>query len=298
MAQDQYTRQDPTTKYPRPNFPTQRQEHPGFESQMDPKPDHGEVTYRGCDRLPGARTIVTGADSGIGKAVALAFAREGADVVLSYLEEEEEDARETVRFVEEAGRRAIPMPGDLRDEAHCEKVVEKAVSEFGGLDVLVNCAAYQAGRSGIEDVTVEELDKTFRTNVYAMFYLCRAALRHMEPGAAIVNTSSDEAYHPLPQLLDYAVTKGAIANFTKGLAQETIQRGIRVNAVAPGPVWTPILPVSMPPEQVSQIGTAESPLGRPGQPAEISPAYVFLASGESSNVNAEILGVTGGTPLG
>lgn len=293
---DQFTRQDPTTQYPRPPFPPQRQEHPGVETEMEPKPDHGEATYRGCNRLQGDAAIVTGGDSGIGRAVCLAFAREGADVVISYLNEDE-DAQETARLVEEAGRRAVLIPGDVQDDAHCRSIVERAVAEFGKLDILVNCAAYQAGRSGIADVTAEELDKTFRTNVFSMFYLCRAALEHMQPGAAIVNTSSDEAFHPLPSLFDYSVTKGAIAVFTRVLAQETIKRGIRVNAVAPGPVWTPILPVSMPPEQVQSIGSSQTPMGRPGQPAEIAPAVVFLASQESSNVNAEVLGVTGGTPL-
>lgn len=292
MTAEQFTRRDPTTQYPQPPFPPQRQEHPGLESLMDPKPDHGEATYRGSGRLNGDAAIVTGGTSGIGRAVCCAFAREGADVLVSDLNEHE-DAQETARLVEEAGRRVVLVPGDLQSEDHCRSVIERAMEEFGKINILVNYAAYQAGRSGIADVTAEELDKTFRTNVFAMFYLCRAALEHMQPGAVIINTSSDEAFHPLPQLFDHSVTKGAIATFTRVLAQETIKRGIRTNADAPGPVRTPTLPVSMPPEQIKTKGSSQTPMGRPAQPAEISLAPVFLASQESSNVNAEVLGVTG-----
>ncbi len=296
MAESQTTQRNPVDQYPQPEMPEQTLEHPGLESDMQPRPDYGEQTYRGSGRLEGKRAIITGGDSGIGRAVALAFAREGADVLLSYLEEEEPDAQETARVVEASGRKAVRLAGDLRDEAHCERIVERAVAELGGLEILVNNAAYQMSRDGIESITAEELDRTFRTNIYAMFFLSKAALRHMRPGATIINSSSVEAYKPEPALLDYAATKGAIVNFTKGLAQEVIQRGIRVNSVAPGPVWTPLIPATMPAEQVKSFG-AQSPIGRPAQPAELAPAYVFLASQESSYVNGETLGVTGGMPI-
>lgn len=296
MAESQTTQRNPVDQYPQPEMPEQTLEHPGLESDMQPRPDYGEQTYRGSGRLEGKRAIITGGDSGIGRAVALAFAREGADVLLSYLEEEEPDAQETARVVEASGRKAVRLAGDLRDEAHCERIVERAVAELGGLEILVNNAAYQMSRDGIESITAEELDRTFRTNIYAMFFLSKAALRHMGPGATIINSCSVEAYKPEPALLDYAATKGAIVNFTKGLAQEVIQRGIRVNSVAPGPVWTPLIPATMPAEQVKSFG-AQSPIGRPAQPAELAPAYVFLASQESSYVNGETLGVTGGMPV-
>jgi NAD(P)-dependent dehydrogenase (short-subunit alcohol dehydrogenase family) len=228
--------------------------------------------------------------------VALAFAREGEDVLISYLEEEEPDARETARVIEESGKRAVKMPGDIGEEARCQRLVEQAVSEFGKLDILVNNAAYQMYREGLQSISAEELH-TYRTNVFSMFYLCKAALEHMRPGSSIINTSSVEAYQPQPMLLDYASTKAAIVNFTKGLAMEVAQQGIRVNCVAPGPVWTPLIPATMPAEFVSQFGQQESPMGRAAQPAELAPAYVFLASQEASYVNGETLGVTGGTPL-
>ena len=298
VAKDQYEGQNPLDRYPQPNFGEQKIEPPGLDSEMDPKPDYGYETYRGSGRLEGRKAIVTGGDSGIGRAVALAFAREGADVLISYLEEEEPDAEETARVVEESGRNAVRMPGDVREEAHCQQIVQKAVDEFGGIDVLVNNAAYQMVQpGGIEDISTEQFDRVFKTNIYAMFWLSKAAIPHMRPGASIINTSSVEAYHPVPGLLDYASTKGAIVTFTKGLAQGLVSQGIRVNAVAPGPVWTPLIPATMPAEQVTQFGASESPMGRPAQPAELAPPYVFLASGESSYVNGEILGVTGGKPL-
>lgn len=298
MAKDQYEGQNPLDRYPQPNFGEQKIEPPGLDSEMDPKPDYGYETYRGSGRLEGRKAIVTGGDSGIGRAVALAFAREGADVLISYLEEEEPDAEETARVVEESGRNAVRMPGDVREEAHCQQIVQKAVDEFGRIDVLVNNAAYQMVQpGGIEDISTEQFDRVFKTNIYAMFWLSKAAIPHMRPGASIINTSSVEAYHPVPGLLDYASTKGAIVTFTKGLAQGLVSQGIRVNAVAPGPVWTPLIPATMPAEQVTQFGASESPMGRPAQPAELAPPYVFLASGESSYVNGEILGVTGGKPL-
>jgi NAD(P)-dependent dehydrogenase (short-subunit alcohol dehydrogenase family) len=264
---------------------------------MDPKPDYGEDAYRGTGKLTGKAAIITGGDSGIGRAVALAFAREGADVLISYLEAEETDAQETVRAVERSGKKAVAAPGDIQDEAHCQQIVEQCVSEFGKIDVLVNNAAYQMARNGITEIPSEEFERTFRTNVFAMFYLCKAAIPHMGPGSSIINTCSIEAYQPMPMLLDYSSTKGAIITFTKALAQELISQGIRANSVAPGPVWTPLIPATLPLQQVSQFGQAESPMGRPAQPAELAPAYVFLASQESSYVNGETLGVTGGSPL-
>ncbi len=297
MTQDQHAQQDPTTQYPQPEFPQQPLEHPGLESEMDPRPDYGEDTYRGSGKLTGKAAIVTGGDSGIGRAVALAFAREGADVLISYLEAEETDAQETVRAVEGSGKKAIAVPGDIQDEAHCQRIVEQAVEEFGKIDVLVNNAAYQMARNGVTEIPSEEFERTFRTNVFAMFYLCKAAIPYMEPGSSIINTCSIEAYQPMPMLLDYSSTKGAIITFTKALAQELISQGIRANSVAPGPVWTPLIPATLPSQQVSQFGQAESPMGRPAQPAELAPAYVFLASQESSYVNGETLGVTGGSPL-
>jgi NAD(P)-dependent dehydrogenase (short-subunit alcohol dehydrogenase family) len=293
---DQHTPQDPVEQYPRPEQPEQQQEHPGLESEMDPRPDYGERSYRGSGKLQGRRAIITGGDSGIGRAVALAFAREGADVLISHLEAEQADARETVRVVQDAGRQAISVPGDIRDEAHCRALVERAVDALGGLDILVNNAAYQMSREGIESITADELDRTFRTNIYAMFFLSKAALPHMGPGSSIINTCSVEAYKPEPQLLDYAATKAAIVNFTKGLAQEVIERGIRVNCVSPGPVWTPLIPATMSVEMVKSFGD-QSPIGRAAQPAELAPPYVFLASQESSYVNGETLGVTGGIPI-
>ncbi len=298
MTEDQHTQQDPTTQYPRPQYPEQdqRDQHPGLESEMQPKPDYGEETYRGSGKLEGKKTIITGGDSGIGRAVALAFAREGADVLISYLEEEESDAQETARVVEEAGRKAVKMPGDISDEAVCQTIVAKAVEEFGQIDVLVNNAAHQMTVSGIADVSTELLDRTFKTNIYAMFWLTKAALPHMQPGGSIINTCSIQAYQPSPTLLPYSATKGAIITFTKGLAQEVVQYGLRANSVAPGPVWTPIIPASMPGDTVSQFG-GTSVMGRPAQPAELAPAFVFLASQEASYVNGETLGVTGGMPL-
>ena len=264
---------------------------------MDPRPDYGKESYRGSSRLEGKAAIITGGDSGIGRAVALAFAREGADVLISYLEVEESDAQETVQVVEESGKKAIPVPGDIREEDHCQKIVEQAVRELGRIDILVNNAAYQMSRGSIQDISSEELDRTFRTNVYAMFYLCKAALPHMQPGASIINTSSVEAYQAKPPLLDYSATKGAIITFSKGLAQEVTAQGIRVNVVAPGPVWTPLIPATYHPHmEMSQFGGSK-PMGRPAQPVEVAPAYVFLASQESSYISGEVIGVTGGAPL-
>ena len=296
MSHDQHTLQDPAEQHP-DSIPAEQVDHPGLEGEMSLSPDFGEQSYRGSGKLEGRRAIVTGGDSGIGRAVALAFAREGADVAISYLEAEQSDADETARVVREAGRNAVPLPGDLSDSGYCRTLVEQSAKELGGVDILVNNAAYQMARDGLADISEEELEHTFRTNILAMFHTCKAALEHMQPGATIINTASVQAYQPDPMLLAYAATKAAIVNFTKGLAQEAIEHGIRVNAVAPGPVWTPLIPATMPEDKVEDFGAEESPMKRAGQPAELAPIYVFLASQESSYVNGEIIGATGGKPL-
>ncbi|WP_454050316.1 SDR family oxidoreductase [Cellulomonas sp. Marseille-Q8402] len=294
---DQTTPQDPTSQHPQPEQPAQDLEHPGLTADMQQQPDHGEDSYVGSGRLEGRRALITGGDSGIGRAVALAFAREGADVAIVYLPEEEQDAQETVRLVEDAGRKAVTCPGDLRDEQFCRQAVERAVSELGGLDILVNNAAYQMSQdNGLLDLTTEQLDRTMKTNVYALFWVTKAALPHLRAGASIINTTSVQAFQPSPQLIDYAATKAAILNFTKALAQQVAEQGIRVNAVAPGPIWTPLIPATMPEEKVQEFG-ADTPLGRAGQPAELAPAYVFFASQESSYITGDRIGVTGGRPL-
>jgi hypothetical protein len=292
---EQAEKQDPKEAGPKPPFPEQEQEPVGLESEMDPKPDYGEESYRGSGKLQGKAAIITGGDSGIGRAVALAFAREGADVLISYLDEHS-DAGETVRIVEKEGRRCILVAGDIGDEAHCRQIVERAIQEFGKLDILVNNAAYQDVIESIQEVTEEMLLHTYRTNIFSMFYLCKAALSHMQPGSAIINTTSIQAYQPSPTLLPYSTTKGAILTFTKGLSDEAIEKGIRVNAVAPGPIWTPLIPSSFDAEKVSEFGKT-TPMGRPGQPAELAPVYVFLASGDSTYITGECIGVTGGKPL-
>lgn len=294
---DQYTLQNPTTQYPKasPEF-KQQQPAPGLEQKMQPKPDAGEQTYRGTGRLNGRKAIITGADSGIGRAVAIAFAREGADVALSYLPTEMPDAQEVVQLIQKAGRTALDMPGDLKSEAYCKQLVEKAAQQLGGLDILVNVAGKQQEVSDIANLTTEQFDATFKTNVYALFWMCKAALPHMRPGSTIINTSSIQAYEPSPILLDYAPTKAAINTFSKALAGQVASKGIRVNIVAPGPVWTPLqVSGGQPTEKLAQFG-AQTPMGRPAQPAELAPAYVFLASAESSYVTGETLSVTGGMP--
>jgi NAD(P)-dependent dehydrogenase (short-subunit alcohol dehydrogenase family) len=288
--------QDPKHAGPTPPQPEQQQEPPGHTAEMTPKPDHGEASYQGCGKLEGRAAIITGGDSGIGRAVAIAFAREGADIVIAYLPEEEDDARETARWVEQAGRRAALVPGDITDQAHCRRVVERTLVEFGRLDILVNNAAFQRTYDKLEDITAEEWDRTFRTNIHAMFYLCQAAVPHLQPGAAIVNTTSIQSKDPSPQLLAYAATKGAVSNFTAGLAQMLAERGIRVNAVAPGPIWTPLIPSTMPAEKAASFGQ-QAPLGRAGQPAELAPAYVLLASDDGSYMTGAVVPVTGGQPM-
>jgi NAD(P)-dependent dehydrogenase (short-subunit alcohol dehydrogenase family) len=297
VTNDQYTRRDPTRQYGVPETGGREIEHPGRTAEMAARPDHGELTYRGSDRLPGKKAVITGGDSGIGRAVAIAFAREGADVLITHLEAEQEDAADTARLIQDAGRQAVTVAGDLTDQAHCRAVVDRAVAEFGRVDVLVNNAAYQMSSSGgIEDISTEQLDRVMRTNLYAMFWLTQAALPHMRAGASIINTSSIQAYQPSPHLLDYAMTKAAIANFTKSLGEQLVERGIRVNAVAPGPIWTPLIPATMDGERLPSFGK-DTPMGRPGQPSELAPAYVFFASQESSYITAEVLGVTGGKPI-
>jgi NAD(P)-dependent dehydrogenase (short-subunit alcohol dehydrogenase family) len=264
---------------------------------MGERPDHGEETYRGHGRLADQVAVITGGDSGIGRAVALAFAREGADLVVAYLEGEDEDARETARLVEEAGRRVVLFPTDLVREENCQALIERAVQEFGRIDILVNNAAYQMVQSGgIADITTEQFDRVMKTNLYALFWLCKLALPHLRPGSSIINTSSVQASSPSPELLDYATTKAGIANFTRGLAAMVAAKGIRVNSVAPGPIWTPLIPATMPQDKVSSFGE-DTPLGRAGQPAEVATAFVYLASAESSYVTGEVLAVTGGQPV-
>lgn len=288
--------QDPRKQYPKPPLPEPEQAPPGSDKAMAHTPDYGENSYVGSGRLEGRAAIITGADSGIGRAVALAFAREGADVLISYLDEDD-DAQETLRLVHGAGRRGILMPGDISQEPHCQAIVERAMAEFGHLDLLVNNAAFQLPHDKITEIPSDEWDYTFRTNIYAMFYLCKAALPVMRPGGAITNTASIEGYQPDANLLAYATTKGAIVNFTKGLAKEAIGSGIRVNAVAPGPVWTPLIPSTLPPEMVKTFGQ-DTLLERPAQPAELAPLYAFLSSQEAGYITGMIYGITGGSVIG
>ncbi len=284
---------DPRHAGPQPEFAQEPIEYPGLDSEMSPKADHGEESYVGLGRLTNRKALVTGGDSGIGRAVALAFAREGADVLISYLPEEESDARETCRWVSDAGRKAVAVPGDIQDEAHCRHLVDRAFAELGGLDIVVNNAAYQVTHDSLDEFTTEELERSFRTNVYAMFWISKAALPRLPAGACIINTSSIQAYDPSPNLLTYSPTKAAIVNFTKGLAQVAIKQGVRVNAVAPGPVWTPLIPSTMPEEKTKQFG-GHTAFDRPAQPVELAPLFVFLASNESRFVTGEVYGATGG----
>ena len=289
---------DPREAYPKPPFPPQHQERPGLAGRMRPKPDHGESSYRGSGRLVGRKALITGGDSGIGRAAAIAFAREGADIAFNYLPSEEEDAREVVQLITAAGRKAVPLPGDLRSEAFCKKLVNDARQALGGLDLLVNNAGYQAAQDSIVDITTEQFDSTFKVNVYALFWITREAVPHLPAGATIINTASINAYDPAEDLFDYAATKAAIASFTKSLAKQLTPKGIRVNAVAPGPFWTPLQPSGgQKPDKLTKFG-ADSPMGRPGQPAEIAPLYVLLADPMASFVSGDIFGSTGGKPQG
>lgn len=294
---DQHAAHEGGSRRPKPPLPEQSQPHPGTGEQMNPEPDHGEDSYRGDGRLIGRTALITGADSGIGRAVALAFAREGADVAFSHLPEEQDDADTTTALIEQAGRRALAIAGDLRDETFCTDLTGRCVAELGGLNVLVNNAAYQMSQpDGLAAISTEQFDQVMRTNLYGMFWLTRAALPHLRPGSVIINSASVQAYKPSPHLLDYAMTKAAIVAFTHGLALQLAPERIRVNAVAPGPVWTPLIPATMDEEKVAHFGE-QSPLGRPAQPAEMAPAYVFLASPGASYITGEILNATGGTPL-
>jgi NAD(P)-dependent dehydrogenase (short-subunit alcohol dehydrogenase family) len=289
------TEQDPRQQGDQPPFPAQEQPWPGLEADMQPHPDFGESSYRGSSKLQDKGALITGADSGIGRAVALAFAREGADVLISYFNEDA-DAEETARVVRESGRQALIIPGDIQDESHCERLVERTVSELGRLDILVNNAAWQSSVQDIQEITTEDWRRAFRTNVDAMFWLSRSALRHLPEGGTIINTTSIQAYQPSGGLLHYATTKGAIVTFTKGLSEIALKQGVRVNAVAPGPVWTPLITSTIAADQHTRFGQ-DSPMGRPAQPAELAPAYVFLASQDSGFITGEVIGVTGGTPL-
>jgi NAD(P)-dependent dehydrogenase (short-subunit alcohol dehydrogenase family) len=281
--------------YPTPPFPDQPQPMPGLTRNMDPLPDHGETSYRGRDRLPGKAALITGGDSGIGRAVAIAYAREGADVAISYLDEHE-DAKDTARLIEEAGRKALLLPGDISDLAHCREIVRRTVEAFGRIDILVNNAAHQSSIQSLDELADAEVELTFRTNIVAMFVITKAALPHMKAGASIINTASINADDPSPQLIHYAATKGAIQNFTASLAQMLAEKGIRANTVAPGPIWTPLIPSTMPAEKVKNFGS-QTPMKRPGQPVELAPVYVMLATDEASYVSGSTIAVTGGKPI-
>lgn len=291
---DQYTFTNPVTQYPSDNFPKQELTWPGLDAKLTPKADHGEDTYRGTGRLQGRKALVTGADSGIGRAVAIAYAREGADVALSYHPREEKDAAEVAKFVEDAGRQAHLLPGDISEEATARQLVRDAVDKLGGLDILVNNAGFQQAQADIADITSEQFDQTLKTNVYAMFWITQEALPHMPAGSTIINTTSIQAYGPSEHLLDYATTKAAINTFSKALAAQQGPKGIRVNAVAPGPIWTPLqVSGGQFQENIPEFGQ-NTPLGRAGQPAELAGAYVYLASAESGYVSGETLNVNGG----
>jgi NAD(P)-dependent dehydrogenase (short-subunit alcohol dehydrogenase family) len=287
-----HVKQDPKHQGPKPPFGQPNQTYPGTESQMSPRADHGEQSYRGSERLKGYGTLITGSDSGIGRAAAIAFAREGADVLISYLSEDR-DAKETAELVEAAGRKAVVVRGDIQDKAFCQQIVQRAYDEFGRLDVLVNNAAYQMAQKKLEDFTAEQIERTFRTNVFAMYYLSQAAVPLMKPGSSIINTTSIQAYEPSPELLDYAATKCAIIGFTKGLSKLVIKQGIRVNAVAPGPVWTPLIPATMPETKTENFGD-NTLFERPAQPGELAPVFVLLASPEAAYITGEVYGITGG----
>ncbi|ADO09398.1 MULTISPECIES: glucose 1-dehydrogenase [Pantoea] len=284
-----------STQRPQPPFEEQQQTWPGSTAAMQPQPDHGEESYQGSGRLAGKKAIITGGDSGIGRAVAIAFAREGADVLISYLDEHE-DAQDTARLVEAAGQKAILVPGDIIDASHCNALVDKAVEAFGEINIVVNNAAYQMTRESLDEIGDDEFDRTMKTNLYAMFYITKAATKHMPAGGSIINTASINADQPKPKLLAYSATKAAIVNFSGGLAALLAEKGIRANAVAPGPIWTPLIPSTMPVEQVKNFGS-EVPLQRAGQPAELAPTYVMLASDEASYISGATIAVTGGVAI-
>lgn len=288
--------ENPVTRYYTGGFPEQEQDQPGLTGKTDPRPDHGEETYAGTGKLVGKRALITGGDSGIGRAVAIAFAREGADVAISYLPEEHEDGADTATWIEKAGRKALLFPGDARDEDYCVGIVNDTVAQFGGIDIVVLNAAYQENRDGLENLPTEEFDRVFKTNLYSMMWIARTAIPHLQPGSSIISTSSIQSSDPSPQLIDYAMTKAAQVAFTKALAQDLGPKGIRVNAVAPGPIWTPLIPATSWPDKLPSFGQ-DTPLGRAGQPAELAPAYVFLASPEASYISGAVIPVTGGKGL-
>ncbi len=293
--EDRLRMQDPREQYAKPPFPEQPQAAPGLASAMDPKPDHGEESYRGSGRLAGRKALVTGGDSGIGRAAAIAFAREGADVAIVHLPDEEADAQEVIQLIEAEGRKAVAIPGDIKDEAFCTELVETAVKALGGLDILVNNAGKQTTQEFISDITTEQFDATFKTNVYALFWICKAAAAHLLPGASVINTASIQGFEPSEALLDYATTKAAIVNFSKALSKQFMARGVRVNVVAPGPFWTALQPSGGQTQEKLKTFGADTPFKRPGQPVEIAPIYVFLASQEASYVSGEVYGATGGS---
>jgi NAD(P)-dependent dehydrogenase (short-subunit alcohol dehydrogenase family) len=294
---DRLKMQDPREQYPKPPFPKQPQAAPGLASDMDPKPDHGETSYQGSGRLKGRKALITGADSGIGRAAAIAFAREGADVAIVHLPSEEKDAREVIALIEAEGRTALSLAGDVRDETFCKDAVARAVEALGGLDILVNNAGKQVTQPAVEDITSEQFDQTLKTNLYALFWITKAAKGHLPPGAAIINTASVQAFEPSESLLDYATTKAGIVAFTKALSKQMIGKGVRVNAVAPGPFWTALQPSGGSTQEKVQHFGEHSKLGRPGQPVEIAPVYVLLASQEASFITGEVYGVTGGAGI-
>jgi NAD(P)-dependent dehydrogenase (short-subunit alcohol dehydrogenase family) len=286
--------QDPRNQYPKPPFPQQPQPAPGLAAKMEPRPDHGETSYTGSGRLAGRKALITGGDSGIGRAAAIAYAREGADVAIGYLPSEEADAAQVIALIEAEGRKAIGLPGDVKDEDWCRQMVEQAVADLGGLDILVVNAARQQYREDVSEVTTDDFDATMKTNLYALHWICQTAVPHLPPGAAIITTASVVAYHPAPLLLDYSTTKAGIVAYTKALAKQVIEKGIRANAVAPGPFWTVLQPSGGQPDEKVQTFGEDSDFGRPGQPAELAPVYVLLASQEASFINGEVYGVTGG----
>lgn len=297
METDRLKMQDPRYQYPTPPFPRQPQPVPGLAQQMQPQPDHGEHSYVGSGKLVGRKALITGGDSGIGRAVAIAFAREGADVAISYLPSEESDAQAVIELIEQAGRKAIALPGDITDEAFCRKLVGDAVAALNGLDILVNNAGMQKSYPSISEIPTEHFDRVMKTNLYALFWITQAAVPHLKPGAAIINTASIQGYQPSASLLDYAMTKAGIVDFSKALAKQMIEQGVRVNAIAPGPFWTPLQPSGgQTQDKLEQFGS-EVPLKRPGQPVEIAPVYVLLASQEGSYITGEVYGVTGGTGI-
>ncbi len=297
IMMNQYEMQDPTKQYPKVEYDGSLVPEPGLDATLSPRAYHGEDTYKGSGRLKGRKALITGGDSGIGAATAIAYAYEGADVAINYLPEEEEDAKKIITLIEDAGQVAVAIPGDIKDEAFCKELVKKTVDHFGSIDILVNNAGKQVFVEDLQDITSEQFQQTFQTNVFAMFWITQAAVPHMPAGASIINTTSIQSYQPSPGLLDYASTKGAITSFTKALAKMLASKGIRVNAVAPGPIWTPLQPShGQSPEKLKEFGS-DVPLGRPGQPAELAPTYVFLASQESSYITAEVIGVTGGNHL-